>query len=157
MTIARVHISRSSKNDSIETTPDVHQLQGCSISYDGPAQVSTYFHPTKDSQNDESLPQQESPSAVKNNPGATYTGYFRGRCLRGIDASIPEGYRGYIVESGPFEEPNDDGEQPVSEQHRITSQFDSYTSWKHHVIPDARRDPLHRCLQWCQTASSLHE
>ena len=156
MTIAQVHIPMSSNNASIQTTPDVHHLQGCSISFDGPAQVSTYFKPKMDMKKEETLPEQDPSSTVKKNPGATYTGYFRGRCLRGIDSPIPLGYSGYVVELGLHEECNDETQQ-VPLEHRIASKFDSYTSWKHHVVPDGSRDPLHRCLQWCHTASSLHE
>ena len=127
-------------NSSLEkkTTTHVHLLTGCRIHHDGDAPVSTFFHNTIERGNGSDA-----------GTSVVYTSSVRGRQLKGIEQQVPLGYCGYCC---VVNDTDDEGSKVC-----IASRFDSFTYWKHHVVPDSTRDSLVRCMEWTSTARDLHE
>lgn len=133
----------------------VHLLAGCRIHHDGDAHVDKYFQP---------IASEDTDSKKK-------TAGFRGRYMRGTLVALPPGYMGYVVELEDNKRQGDaecnlavdedglsDGNRVLQQQRWvIRGEFDSLTSWNHHVCPDEKTDVLPRSLDWLSLASTLHK
>lgn len=153
----------------------VHYIDGCSIEYDGPAKVSTYFTPRP---YDEKISTEETDHAsrcreVSSSPQKGERGtsgnvaYFRGRMMRGIDVPIPQGYTMYICEKEEIsdgddclgkcvESPMENNTGPAAAL-CLTPVNNRITIWKHHICPDIETDSFIKSLDWPSMASALHE
>lgn len=144
-----------------ESPKKLHYLTGCSIEYDGPADVATYFEPTISSEDTKERGDEQDRSSAK-------TAYFRGRMMKGIDVTIPPGYRLYLCQESQRDDNDDDDDDDIAEAsidegrtgstYRLTPMAeDHFTLWKHHVCPDKETDSTVRALEWLHLASVIHK
>ena len=133
---------------------ELHLINGCSVEYDGPANVSTYFTP--------SIERQGSTAPSKEGLGQL-TASFRGRLLRGATVTCESGYSLHVmqkelVQGQGEDESNDDGDGAgeAGTAYRIVSSTDCCSYWKHHVPVDPATDALYRAMAWVSTAQALH-
>lgn len=119
-----------SSNDTTSQSR-VHLLP-CTVKTNGPAKVDTFF------------------TTIIQEGEAGYTSTFRGRELRGRTLSVPDGFKGIILQ-----EPN----RPFIEDHdrslRISGQFDEFTYWNLQT-PPSEQDKIARALQWAKLSSVIH-
>lgn len=124
----------------------VHLLTGCRIHHDGDAPVSRFFHKSVERGSGADA---GTSSSAGDGAAAVYSGSVRGRQMKGIEQQVPQGYGGYCC---LVTDSNDEGSTVC-----IESRFDTFTYWKHHVVPDSQRDSFVRCMEWASTAVALHE
>ncbi|KAJ1679892.1 hypothetical protein EV182_001115 [Spiromyces aspiralis] len=146
--------------------PQLHQLP-CSIDYEGPAPVSTYFSPRL-------AAQQSSPSA--GGDGKHYEVSLRGRGLEGVVVDIPCGYQVVVLEKArkrvprrapPSQDallPEEDqqpggyegssgGDSQVADVWSGRPRPSGFMVWGHDHIPSASSDKALRALDWIGVAS----
>lgn len=140
-----------------EPIKHVHLLDGCSIDYNGPANVDTYFKITESSPDGET----NQVDGEKKEP-CHKTAYFRGRLLQGVDVPVPSGYTMYICNE--TEEDDESASQDTEDESSAKPKYTltqvpvkEFTMWKHHVTPDVETDSFVRGLDWPSLASVLHE
>ena len=104
----------------------VHYLP-CSIKYDGPTEVGSFFRVAKD-------PNSE-----------TLTSHIRGRELKGSVMSLPSNVSGLCVTPG-VDDPR---------RWEVTGQFDSMTVWQHDVTPDVAQ--MQEYINYFDLAKAVHE
>jgi ribonuclease H2 subunit C len=90
------------------------------------------------------------------------TAYFRGRKLKGKTVTLPEEYRGVVVERKADEKqeppiPEDAEEQPVEiGAMQVTAGFDEMVVWGHENVASAEADPYIRSVEeWLQVAEKV--
>lgn len=140
--VTPIHVPRGDTEGGLKTS-HVHLLTGCRIQHDGDAPVSTFFIPRESKGN---ASEEKPGSSLEGKRAAVLEASFRGRFMKGIEQRIPQGYRGYS-----FVKNEEDSEV------RVISSYDSFTYWKHHVVPDSKQDSFVRCMDWLSTARALHE
>ncbi|XP_052144984.1 uncharacterized protein LOC127764187 [Oryza glaberrima] len=118
----------------------VHLLP-CGIKQNGAAAVSDYFKPKDTGVEVEGIRVEEA--------------FFRGRKLQGATISLPDGYRGYVLEkrSGGKDMKKLEGE--VS-NFKSRAEFQNITYWNHDTTPSAE-DPLPRCFHLLTVANAMHK
>jgi hypothetical protein len=104
----------------------VHYLP-CSIKYDGPTDVGSFFRVAKDP-----------------NTG-TLTSHMRGRELKGSVVDLPSKVSGLCVTPG-VDDPR---------RWEVTGQFDSMTVWQHDVTPDVAQ--MQEYLHYFELSKAVHE
>ena len=128
-----------------DSAKQVHLLTGCSIEYNGPANVETYF---KSSEPSDDTDGEKKGSSFK-------TAYFRGRLMKGVDVPLPPGYTMYVCNKE--DETGSASEDGVPKCRMTAVEAEKITLWKHHVSPDMETDSFVRSLDWPLLASALHE
>ncbi|XP_042296288.1 ribonuclease H2 subunit C isoform X2 [Sceloporus undulatus] len=112
---------------------DPLHLLPCRLRHRGPAPVRSYFQP-----------------AIRKNSGGESSVSFRGRSLKGIQVSVPEGYVGLVLEKD---------EAPLLEleerQLRVKSAFESLTVWNLEEAPKST-DEIMMALHWPKIAEGIH-
>ncbi|KFH42077.1 hypothetical protein ACRE_071900 [Hapsidospora chrysogenum ATCC 11550] len=88
--------------------------------------------------------------------------YFRGRKLKGKTVTLPEEYRGVLVERKADEQqkppiPEDGEGQPVDIGGlQVTAGFDEMVVWGHESVASAEADPYIRSVEeWLQVAEQV--
>ncbi|GJN19087.1 hypothetical protein PR202_gb06325 [Eleusine coracana subsp. coracana] len=116
----------------------VHLLP-CGIRQNGAAPVSDYFKPRS--------------TGVEVDGVKVEEAFFRGRKLQGATLSLPDGYRGYVLEkkSGGKDKQDSDAEVGDFVSH---AEFQNITYWNHDTTPSAE-DPLPRCFHWLTVANAV--
>ena len=105
----------------------IHLLP-CTIDFNGPAPVSSYFR-------------------IKSEQGVL-TSHFRGRKLRGIKVPLPEATTGVCV-TKVF---NSETQKPEWE---ITEKFNAITDWQHDTTPSTNH--LEEYFDWFELAESVRD
>ncbi|EGR52101.1 uncharacterized protein TRIREDRAFT_55039 [Trichoderma reesei QM6a] len=109
------------------------------------------------------------PSSAYWNPNGIKTAYLRGRRLQGKTASLPEGYRGVVLQRKddapePAEQPDvvmigedgDEGSAPRLGTMHVMTKFDKMVVWSHDAVADALSDPYLRSVEeWFKVAESV--
>ncbi|KAK1256481.1 hypothetical protein MKX07_008740 [Trichoderma sp. CBMAI-0711] len=114
------------------------------------------------------------PSSAYWNPSVDENGirtaYLRGRRLQGKTASLPEGYRGVVLQRKddapePAEQPDvvmvggdgDEESAPSLGTMHVVTAFDKMVVWSHDAVADALSDPYLRSVEeWFKVADSIH-
>lgn len=122
---------------------DTLNLLPCSISHNGPANTSLYFHPK--------------PSANR-----TLEASFRGRQLCGQKFSLPNGFIVHVATETSKDNNHLDAFESSTEQSsgekelKSSEGFDSITVWGHDQVPDMHNDEFVGGLEWIEVADSIH-
>ncbi|KAJ7307408.1 hypothetical protein JRQ81_009424 [Phrynocephalus forsythii] len=125
---------------SLPGTPraDLHLLP-CRVEHDGAAAVQRYFAPAI-------RRRRPSPDGAPDESSVS----FRGRSLKGIPASVPDGYVGLVLEEDQA------SFLPSAErQLHVKATFESLTVWKLERAPDTS-DEVMMALQWPKIAEGIH-
>lgn len=121
--------SRSEGRDEDKDLCQVHRLP-CSVSHDGPAQISAFFD-----------------SRISKQSEHSYRSFFRGRALVGKPVRLPEGYCGYVVRS----DLGADSSTVIARE-----AFDRYVDWNWN--PKVESNRLHHHMQdWLSMSHRLHQ
>mmetsp|Transcript_12603 Transcript_12603/g.17308 ORF Transcript_12603/g.17308 Transcript_12603/m.17308 type:complete len:127 (+) Transcript_12603:92-472(+) len=124
------------ENKEIETKSLLNLLP-CSIEYNGPAPIKSYFQIVEsNAQGDESK---------------TLTAHFRGRALRGSQVKLPQSIIGITAVDKHPERVADDG---IIKWETLGT-FDSINIWEHDVLPNL--DQFQECLDWFEISRNVHE
>lgn len=115
-----------------EASQDPMHLLPCEIEYDGSANVDNYFTP-----------------AIRLRPTEKVVS-FRGRCLRGQEVAVPDGYVGLVLK---------EDHKPCSEEDdrcvRVKSTFRAFTSWNLETPPSSD-DSAVMSIMWPKIADAIH-
>ena len=104
----------------------IHYLP-CSIKFDGPTEVNSYFRVKEETQG-----------------GGELVSHLRGRELKGKVVTLPKEVRGLVIS------PGDDN--PL--RWEVTGEFDAMTLWQHDVPPEEAH--LKDYLDFLEVASAVH-
>ncbi|KAK3156099.1 hypothetical protein QOZ80_2AG0102810 [Eleusine coracana subsp. coracana] len=118
----------------------VHFLP-CGIRQNGAAPVSDYFKPRS--------------TGVEVDGVKVEEAFFRGRKLQGATLSLPDGYRGYVLEKKSGGKDKQDSDAEVG-NFVSRAEFQNITYWNHDTTPSAE-DPLPRCFHWLTVANAMHK
>ncbi|XP_069500920.1 ribonuclease H2 subunit C isoform X2 [Ambystoma mexicanum] len=115
-----------------EASLDPVHLLPCEIEHDGSANVDNYFSP-----------------AIRKHPTEKVVS-FRGRCLRGQEVTVPDGYIGLVLK---------EDHKPCSEEDdrcvRVKSTFTAFTSWNLETPPSSD-DCAVMSIMWPAIAEAIH-
>ncbi|XP_069063958.1 ribonuclease H2 subunit C [Pleurodeles waltl] len=115
-----------------EASQDPMHLLPCEIEYDGSAGVENYFTP-----------------AIRQRPTEKVVS-FRGRCLRGQEVALPDGYVGMVLK---------EDHKPCSEEDdrcvRVKSTFRAFMSWNLETPPSSD-DSVLMSIMWPKIAEAIH-
>ncbi|GAQ87367.1 ribonuclease H2 subunit C [Klebsormidium nitens] len=117
----------------------LHHLP-CSIGYNGPANVHSFFQPKS--------------------TGSTFDGVtiveaaFRGRKLLGATVDIPAGYQGLVLAKRPLDASHEKEGEAIQEW-TAEATFSALSYWKHDTTPSSA-DGVRRCFGWLQLADLIH-
>lgn len=126
--------SEASSSAPIDLTPPPSQKQNlssihylpCSIKFDGPTDVNSYFRIKEEAQ------------------GGELVSHLRGRELKGKTVALPKDVRGLVIT------PGDDN--PLHWE--VTGEFDAMTLWQHDLPPEEAH--LEDYLDFLEVASAVH-
>ncbi|CAD6251750.1 unnamed protein product [Miscanthus lutarioriparius] len=127
---------------TVDLSPVAASLGGahllpCGIRQNGGAPVSDYFKPRATGVEVEGVKVEEA--------------FFRGRKLQGATLTLPDGYRGYVLEKRPGQNSDVEVSNFVSR-----AEFQNITYWNHDTTPSAE-DSLPRCFHWLTVANAMHK
>ena len=88
------------------TVPAIHYLP-CSIDFDGPSQISSYFK-------------------VEANSPNQWTSAFRGHELKGVTVHLPSNMHGYLLSRA----------DPQERLVHVTEKFEDFVHWDHDTRPE---------------------
>ncbi|KAH0496622.1 hypothetical protein TgHK011_003973 [Trichoderma gracile] len=140
------------RTDEAATGKGIVNLLPCRVQHTGPTGPSSAYW---------------SPSVDEN---GIRTAYLRGRRLQGKTASLPEGYRGVVLQRKddapePAEQPDvvmigEDGDEGSASRlgtMHVVTEFDKMVVWSHDAVADASSDPYLRSVEeWFKVADSIH-
>lgn len=126
-------IKRTNKETNVHVLP-------CKIHYTGECKVSEYFDVDEENK----------------------TVHFRGRFLQGRELTLPEKYKGYVLEEttpnidSHSDEDDDNEQQPMTRNVETIEQFNKINVWGHEQRVPCNSDPWLALADWVQVASTLH-
>ncbi|KAF6165718.1 hypothetical protein GIB67_012615 [Kingdonia uniflora] len=136
------NVSLCSGDSVVDLTNEVHQLP-CCIKQTGPSSVSHYFKPKETGVNVDGLSVKEA--------------CFRGRKLQGATISLPEGYKGFVLEKKINKgKRKATGNSEENNCWQTRAKFQNLTYWNHDTLP-SNGDAFLRCFHWFSVADVLHK
>lgn len=162
------------RTDEAAAGKGIVNLLPCRVQHTGPTGPSSaYWNPSVDeseSHNSIRIGQDHDTEAISSHSSdGIKTAYLRGRRLQGKTASLPEGYRGVVLQRKddapePAEQPDvvmigedgDEGSAPRLGTMHVMTKFDKMVVWSHDAVADALSDPYLRSVEeWFKVAESV--
>ena len=81
----------------------------------------------------------------------TFEAGFRGRCMRGCELNLPEGYSGVVLERR-----HQKSDEISTHSWQAVGTFDAFSYWNHDRHP-VNSDGIQRVMEWAALASAIHK